>query len=213
MSASGLRKRLETERMLGVDALMRRPGPEAELRAVEHQVTACARCPLHRERTRTVFARGSARARLMFIGEAPGAEEDRQGVPFVGAAGQLLDRMIAAMGMDRDEVYVSNILKCRPPGNRDPQADEVRACVPYLERQIALVRPEVICTLGLPAARALLHSELSIGALRGRWHSYKGIPLMPTYHPAYLLRSPGQKRRSWEDLKMVQAALRGRPPS
>jgi len=212
MSKRGLKKRLETERLMGVDALLRSPGPEAELRAIEQQVMACTLCPLHRERTQGVFARGSARADLMFVGEAPGAEEDRQGVPFVGPAGKLLDKMILAMGLKRDEVYISNILKSRPPGNRDPRPDEVEACFPYLRRQIELVQPKVICTLGRPAACALLNTNSSMGSLRGRWHFYEGIALLPTYHPAYLLRSPGQKRLAWEDLKMVMVALVEGPP-
>jgi uracil-DNA glycosylase family 4 len=212
MSNSGLRKRLETERLMGVDALLRSPGPEAELRAIEQQVMACTRCPLHAQRTQGVFARGNSRADLMFIGEAPGAEEDRQGLPFVGPAGQLLDKMILAMGLGRDDVYISNILKSRPPGNRDPQPDEVEACFPYLQRQIELVHPKILCTLGRPAAHALLKTERSMGDLRGRWHFYEGIALMPTYHPAYLLRSPGQKRIAWEDLKLVMAALIEGPP-
>jgi len=212
MSKSGLRKRLETERLMGVDALMRRPGPEAELRAIEQEVMACTKCSLHLERTQGVFARGNPRADLMFIGEAPGADEDRTGIPFVGAAGKLLDKMIQAMGLARDDVYVSNILKSRPPGNRDPRPDEVEACFPYLRRQIALIQPKVICTLGRPAANALLNTNASMGSLRGRWHFYEGIALLPTYHPAYLLRSPGQKRLAWEDLKMVMKALAEGPP-
>lgn len=212
MSRGALKKRLELERLMGVDVLLRSPGPEAELRAIEQQVMACTRCPLHRERTQGAFARGSARAELMFVGEAPGAEEDRQGVPFVGPAGRLLDKMILAMGLACDDVYVTNILKSRPPGNRDPRPDEVAACLPYLERQIELVRPKVICTLGRPAVNALLKTTQSMGDLRGRWHFYQGTALLPTYHPAYLLRSPGQKRRAWEDLKKVIAALIEGPP-
>lgn len=212
MSNSGLRKRLETERLMGVDALMRRPGPEAELRAIEQEVMACTKCPLHLERTQGVFARGKPRADLMFVGEAPGADEDRTGIPFVGAAGKLLDKMIQAMGLGRDDVYVTNILKSRPPGNRDPLPAEVEACFPYLRRQIELIRPKIICTLGRPAANALLNTNRSMGELRGRWHFYEGIALLPTYHPAYLLRSPGQKRLAWEDLKIVMAALAEGPP-
>ena len=214
MDAAWLRKRLELERLMGVDALMlgrgERPaddGVEAELDAVQEQVAVCTGCRLHEGRTHTVFARGNPRAALMFIGEAPGHEEDIQGYPFVGPAGRLLDKMIAAMGLERDEVYVANILKCRPPGNRDPRPDEIEACFPFLRRQIELVAPRIICTLGRPASNTLLRTSASMGSLRGRWHSFDGIPLMPTYHPAYLLRSPGQKRRAWEDLKMVVLAL------
>ena len=212
MGRGSLKKRLDLERLMGVDALLKAPGPEVELRQLEGQVMACTRCPLHSQRTRGVFARGDARADLMFVGEAPGAEEDRQGLPFVGPAGRLLDKMIAAMGLGRDEVYVTNILKCRPPGNRDPKPAEVEACFPYLERQIELVQPKIICSLGRPAANALLETNRSMGDLRGRWHTFRGIPLLPTYHPAYLLRSPGQKKRAWEDLKKVVLALIEGPP-
>jgi uracil-DNA glycosylase family 4 len=214
MDAAALRKRLELEKLLGVDALLIGParqsaggGAEAELAATEGQVAVCTGCRLHEGRTHTVFARGDPHAALMFIGEAPGREEDLQGDPFVGPAGKLLDRMIAAMGLERGEVYIANILKCRPPNNRDPRPDEIEACFPFLERQIELVAPRIICTLGRPAANTLLRTSASMGSLRGRWHSFGGIRLMPTYHPAYLLRSPGQKRRAWEDLKLVMAAL------
>jgi len=149
----------------------------------------------------------------MFIGEAPGAEEDRQGVPFVGRAGKLLDKMIVAMGLAPEDVYITNIVKSRPPGNREPRADEIEACWPYLERQIELVRPRIICTLGRPASNTLLRTRSSMGELRGRWFSYGGIPVLPTYHPAYLLRSPRQKRGAWEDLRKIVLALRGiKPP-
>lgn len=214
MDASALRKRIELERLLGVDALMLGPllqpaggSEEAELAAVAEQVAVCSGCGLHKERTHTVFARGNPQAELMFIGEAPGREEDLQGDPFVGPAGKLLDRMIAAMGLQRGEVYVANILKCRPPNNRDPRPDEIEACYPFLKRQIELVAPRVICTLGRPASNTLLQTSASMGSLRGRWHSFNGIRLMPTYHPAYLLRSPGQKRKAWEDLKLIMAEL------
>jgi len=202
-----LKKRLELEKMMGVDVLFRQPDPEAQLAEIEAEVMACTRCELHRTRTQGVFARGDARSPLMIVGEAPGADEDARGEPFVGRAGKLLDKMIAAMGLAREGVYVTNILKSRPPNNRDPRPAEVAACWPYLERQIELVAPRIILTLGRPAAQALLNSTDSMGALRGRWHDFRGIPLMATYHPAYLLRSPGQKRRAWEDLKMVMAAL------
>jgi len=214
MDAAWLRKRLELEKLMGVDALMLGPtqqpadaGVALELGAVQELVAVCGGCRLHQTRTHTVFARGDPRAALMFVGEAPGHEEDVQGYPFVGPAGKLLDRMIAAMGLERDEVYVANILKCRPPGNRDPRSDEIEACFPFLQRQIELVAPRIICTLGRPASNTLLHTSASMGSLRGRWHSFDGIPLMPTYHPAYLLRSPGQKRKTWEDLKMIALAL------
>jgi len=212
MKAGRLKKRLEIEKMMGVDALMKRAGPEAELRRVEEEVRTCTRCRLHEGRTQTVFARGNPRAPLLFIGEAPGEEEDRQGLPFVGPAGKLLDRMIFAMGLKSDQVYITNIIKSRPPNNREPRPDEVAACFPFLERQIELVRPRIICTLGRPAANTLLGTNLAMGDLRGKWQSYRGIPVLPTYHPAYLLRSPGQKRTAWEDLKKLIIALAEGPP-
>lgn len=213
MDAGWLRKRLELERLMGVDALMTGPsapastGVEEELAAAQEQVAVCRGCRLHEGRTHTVFARGNPRAELMFVGEAPGHEEDVQGYPFVGPAGKLLDKMIFAMGLRREEVYVANILKCRPPNNREPRPDEVEACYPFLKRQIELVSPRIICTLGRPAANTLLRTNAAMGALRGRWHTFDGIRLMPTYHPAYLLRSPGQKRAAWQDLKQVILAL------
>ncbi|MCD6415641.1 MAG: uracil-DNA glycosylase [Planctomycetes bacterium] len=214
MDSRQLRRRLELDKMMGVDALPRRRRDEraAKLARVEQEVKKCTTCRLHETRTRTVFGRGDLRARLMFVGEAPGADEDREGVPFVGRAGKLLDRMVYAMGLERDEVYITNILKCRPPGNRDPLADEAEACAPYLERQIEIIQPEMICTLGLPATRTMLRTSQSMGDMRGRWRSYRGIPLLPTYHPAYLLRSPGQKAKAWHDLKMLILALQEGPP-
>ena len=172
-------------------------------------------CRLAQGRTQSVFARGRPDAELMFIGEGPGAEEDAQGVPFVGRAGKMLDRIVAAMGLERDEVYITNIVKCRPPGNREPRADEVESCRPYLERQIELLAPRIICPLGRPASNTLLGSKSSMGQLRGRWFSYRGIPVLPTYHPAYLLRSPRQKRAAWQDLRKIILALRGEitPPA
>ncbi len=215
MGASWLKRRIELEKMLGVDvlpALAASDRTAQELAELEEQVRHCTRCPLHEKRTQGVFAKGDSNADLMFVGEAPGAEEDRQGVPFVGPAGKLLDRMIYAMGLRTEQVYITNILKSRPPNNRDPRQAEVEACFPYLERQIDLVQPTVICTLGRPASNAMLQTSASMGDLRGRWHSYRGIPLLPTYHPAYLLRSPRQKRKSWEDMKMLIVALREGPP-
>jgi len=194
--------------LIGASSAPARDGIESELAALERQVAACTGCRLHQGRTNAVFACGNPHAELMFIGEAPGQEEDIQGIPFVGPAGKLLDRMIFAMGLERDEVYIANILKCRPPKNRNPRPDEIEACFPFLKRQIELVAPRIICTLGRPAANTLLRTSASMGSLRGRWHRFEGIPLMPTYHPAYLLRSPGQKRKSWEDLKKVILALR-----
>ncbi len=212
MSEAWLRRRIELERMMGVDALIRGPGVEDELGELEQQVKQCTRCRLHETRTQGVCARGRADAPLMFIGEAPGAEEDRQGVPFVGRAGKLLDQMIIAMGLELDEVYITNIIKSRPPQNREPRSDEIEACWPYLERQIELVQPRIICTLGRPASNTVLRNKSSMGELRGRWFSYGDIPVLPTYHPAYLLRSPAQKKSAWEDLKKVVLALSGVQP-
>jgi uracil-DNA glycosylase family 4 len=185
--------------------------PTAELERLRKEVAGCTRCALHATRNQTVFARGRGSARLCFVGEGPGADEDAQGVPFVGAAGQLLDRMIAAMGMERDEVYISNIVKCRPPRNRKPLPEEMQACRPYLERQLELLQPEVIVALGATAAEGLLGTCEGITRLRGRWRLYRGqIAVMPTFHPAYLLRNARAKRAVWEDLQAVLRQL-GRP--
>ena len=155
----------------------------------------------------TVFGEGSGRSGILFVGEGPGAEEDRTGRPFVGQAGQLLDAMILALGFARDEVYIANTVKCRPPGNRDPGDDEMAACAAFLDRQIDLLNPAVIVALGRVAAQRLSGSNRPVGALRGRWASYRGVPLLPTFHPAYLLRSPSEKRGVWEDLKKVKGRL------
>jgi uracil-DNA glycosylase family 4 len=178
---------------------------------LESRVARCTRCALHETRTRTVFGTGNRAAEWMIVGEAPGADEDRQGEPFVGRAGQLLTAMLAAIGFRREEVYITNILKCRPPGNRDPLPDEVACCHDYLERQVELVGPGLILVVGRIAAHNLLQTDLPIGRLRGRVHRYgkAGIPLVVTYHPAYLLRSPLEKRKSWEDLQLAEKAHRG----
>ena len=159
-------------------------------------------------RTQTVFADGSPTARLMFIGEAPGADEDRIGRPFVGRAGQLLTDMITkGMGLHREDVYIANILKCRPPENREPSLEESANCLPYLERQIEIVRPEFLCLLGRSAVSALLETTLSMGRLRGKWYRYRGIPTIVTYHPSYLLRTPSAKKDAWQDLQMLMNAM------
>ena len=183
-------------------------GGDAALEDVRASLGDCRRCLLHRTRHSIVFGEGSPQAALAFVGEAPGADEDAQGRPFVGRAGQLLTKIIEAMGLPREDVYICNILKCRPPGNRDPQPDEIAACEPFLIRQLRAIRPKVICALGTFAAHTLLKSEAPISVLRGRFHSYHGIPLMPTYHPAYLLRNPGAKKQVWEDVQLVMQALR-----
>jgi uracil-DNA glycosylase family 4 len=192
------------------------PAPGADAFAgLPGEVAACTRCSLHQSRTQTVFGVGDPQADWMIIGEAPGAEEDRQGEPFVGRAGQLLNEMLRAVGLSRERVYIANILKCRPPNNRDPKPEEVQACSEYLQRQVAIVRPRIILAVGRIAAQNLLHSEQPVGRLRGRVHGYEpgGIPLVVTYHPAYLLRSPGEKRKSWEDLCLARSALRGEAPA
>ncbi|HEY7214528.1 MAG TPA: uracil-DNA glycosylase [Thermoanaerobaculia bacterium] len=186
----------------------------AELAALCSAADGCTRCRLAEGRTRVVFGAGNPAADLMFIGEGPGAEEDRQGLPFVGAAGELLTRIIQAIEMSRDEVYIANVVKCRPPGNRDPQPDEVAACRGYLERQIALVRPKVIVALGRIAAQTLLGNDMPIGRMRGRWFRVQDVPTMVTYHPAALLRNSALKRPTWEDMQLVRDFLRsGSPPS
>jgi DNA polymerase len=171
-------------------------------------VADCRLCELANTRTQTVFGVGNPDARWMVVGEAPGAEEDRRGEPFVGRAGKLLDEMLRAVGESRETVYIANTLKCRPPNNRDPHADESSACRPYLERQIELVGPDVILAVGRVAAQNLLESDLPVGRLRGRHHDLAGIPLVVTYHPAYLLRSPGQKRKVWQDLCLARQVSR-----
>ena len=184
-----------------------------ELKLLTEKVSQCSRCAeLASTRTQTVFGVGSVGAELCFIGEAPGADEDAQGEPFVGAAGQLLDKIIAACNMKREEVYICNIIKCRPPGNRTPLPNEAANCREYLERQLELIQPKFICALGSTAAKYLLNTSQGIGQLRGRFHDYRGIPVMCTYHPAYLLphRSPGKKKDVWEDMKMLLAKM-GRP--
>jgi DNA polymerase len=196
------------------------PGVDRHVRLPElaREVAACTKCGLHATRTQTVFARGNPDAQLCFVGEAPGADEDEQGLPFVGRAGQLLDRMIAAMGLTPDrDVYICNILKCRPPGNRRPEPEESATCIPYLHEQLALVRPRVIVALGNTSVAALLDTRLGITKLRGQWKLYRGQTLvMPTYHPSYLLRpSPQQseaKRQAWEDLQLVMKELGLAPP-
>lgn len=172
---------------------------------LEQIVAACTLCDLHKTRTQTVFGVGAQNADWLIIGEAPGAEEDRKGEPFVGRAGQLLNNMLRAIGLAREEVYIANILKCRPPQNRDPQADEINSCRPYLRRQIGFIQPKIILAMGRVAAQSLLETDIPIGRMRGRKYSYEdtGIPIVATYHPAYLLRSPQQKRKAWEDLKFA----------
>jgi DNA polymerase len=174
-----------------------------ELRA---RVAACTRCSLSATRTQTVFGVGNQRAEWLVVGEAPGAEEDRQGEPFVGRAGQLLNSMLRAVGLAREQVYIANVLKCRPPGNRDPSAGEAAECLPYLEQQIALIKPKIMLAVGRIAAQNLLRTDKTLGSLRQQVHRFgiSQVPLIVTYHPAYLLRTPTDKRKSWEDLKFAR---------
>jgi DNA polymerase len=182
------------------------------LSILAEQIKPCTRCRLHEQRTQTVFARGTGRSGICFVGEGPGFDEDQQGYPFVGKAGQLLDRMIAAMGFERDDVYVCNIVKCRPPNNRKPEPEEMAACAPYLHEQLELLEPKVIVALGATAVEGLLGGAGGgITRIRGRWRLYRGrVAVMPTFHPAYLLRTPAAKREVWEDLQAVLRHI-GRP--
>ena len=184
-------------------------GSMADLGALARLLEGCPRCKLSKSRTNIVFGQGNPKAELMFVGEAPGRDEDEQGLAFVGRAGQLLTKIIEAMGYQREHVYIANVLKCRPPNNRNPEPDEVASCRPFLEEQIRLIAPKVIVTLGTFAAQALLETDESIGRLRGRWRSARGVRVMPTFHPAFLLRSPERKKDVWEDMKLVRDFLSG----
>lgn len=182
--------------------------PALLLRAIREDLGDCTRCPLHKQgRKQIVFGVGNPQADLMFIGEAPGADEDQQGEPFVGRAGQLLNNMIKAMGIRREDVYIANIIKCRPPGNRTPERDECETCSPFLMRQIAAIKPKVIVALGAVAAKTLLAINAPMSELRGRWFDFRGTKLAVTYHPAFLLRDPRQKKETWKDLQMVMKDL------
>jgi DNA polymerase len=184
------------------------PDHVAALRAIRADLGDCTRCPLHTMgRKQIVFGTGNPYAELMFVGEAPGADEDQQGEPFVGRAGQLLNNMIAAMGLKREQVYIGNVIKCRPPGNRTPTPEECAICSPFVVRQIEAISPKVIVALGAVAAKTLLGVSESMGALRGRWYQFRDISLAVTYHPAYLLRNPAAKKDAWQDLQMVMKRL------
>ncbi len=194
------------------------PEPDADraqaLRMIREDLGDCTRCILHKQgRKQIVFGVGNPGADLMFIGEAPGADEDQQGEPFVGRAGQLLNNMIKAMGLQREDVYIANIIKCRPPGNRTPERDECETCSPFLMRQIAVIKPKVIVALGAVAAKTLLAINAPMSELRGRWYDFRGTKLAVTYHPAFLLRDPRQKKETWKDLQMVMAELGLKPPA
>ena len=179
----------------------------AALQMIRDEIGECTRCALHKGRNKIVFADGDPNARLMFVGEGPGADEDAQGLPFVGRAGQLLNNMIAAMGLTREQVYIANVVKCRPPGNRTPEPDEANTCTPFLFRQIDVVRPQVLVALGATAATYLLGHRQPLAGLRGRVHAFRGMQLIVTYHPAFLLRDPRQKKEAWADLQMAMKEL------
>jgi uracil-DNA glycosylase len=181
--------------------------PAAALVLIREEIGDCTRCALHKGRNKLVFGDGSATARLMFVGEGPGADEDAQGLPFVGKAGQLLNNMIAAMGLKREEVYIANVVKCRPPGNRTPEPEEANTCTPFLFKQIDAVRPQVLVALGATAATYLLGQRQPLAGLRGRVHAYRGMQLIVTYHPAFLLRDPRQKKEAWADLQIAMKEL------
>ncbi len=202
-----LRGYLKHLRLMGIEFVPRpqaeRRDPQRELEGIREEVLQCKACQLHATRKNPVLGEGNPRATLVFVGEAPGGEEDLQGRPFVGKAGELLTRIIQAMGLKREEVYITNIVKCRPPGNRTPRPAEIEACLPYLLRQLDIIRPKIICALGTVAAQTLLGTKEKITSLRGQFHPWKGMLLMPTYHPAFLLRNPQYKRDVWEDVKMI----------
>jgi uracil-DNA glycosylase len=208
---------LRYQRLLGWRGLPAQveAAPEIQEQADEHptlegiraEMGDCRRCKLFASRTNLVFGDGAAHARLMFVGEAPGADEDQQGVPFVGAAGQLLNKMLNKLGISREEVYIANVLKSRPPGNRDPEADEITACLPFLKKQIQAIRPQVIVTLGRIAAQALLGTKEPLTKIRGRWQRYHDFRVMPTFHPSYLLRFPQERHKTWEDMQQVMEYL------
>ncbi len=224
------REYLEAQQQLGFDFVpghpeaseRDRPRSERELllsgtlglRDIRHVLGECTRCKLHPHRTQIVFGVGHPEADLVFVGEAPGADEDAQGEPFVGRAGQLLTRMIEAIGLKREEVYICNVLKCRPPNNRTPEPDEIASCEPFLIAQLKSIKPRLICALGGIAVSALLKTKTPLSKLRGGFHDYQGIPLLVTYHPAYLLRNPNEKKSAWQDLQLLQkeyVRLTGRP--
>ncbi len=187
--------------------IRKQPDEQPTLEEIRAEMGDCRRCKLYAGRTNLVFGEGPGNARLMFVGEAPGAEEDAQGVPFVGAAGKLLNNLLSKLGLSRGEVYIANVLKSRPPGNRDPESDEITACLPFLEKQIKAIRPLVIVTLGRIAAQALLGTKEPLTRMRGRWQRYDDIRVMPTFHPSYLLRFPQERHKTWDDMQQVMEYL------
>lgn len=212
LGGMGYRRRSPSPRAEG--AAERIADPAAALELLRAEIGDCTRCKLHEQRTKIVFGEGDPGARLVFVGEGPGRDEDLSGRPFVGAAGQLLTKIIAAIGLDRKDVFICNIVKCRPPGNRDPEPDEVATCGPFVRRQLEIISPRVIVALGKPSAHFLLGTTEPISALRGRFRDLDGARVMPTFHPAYLLRNQSAKRPLWEDMKLVRAelGLAGGPP-
>ena len=212
--AHSLRQHLNYQAMMGLEWLPCQPLPFIQdlpetLEQIRVDLGDCTRCQLHSDRTHIVFGEGNPAARVVLVGEGPGQEEDRLGRPFVGPAGRLLDRIIAAMGWRRAEVYICNVIKCRPPRNRDPEVDEIEQCGPFLRRQLRAIRPQAILALGSFAAQFLLASQQPISRLRKRVHQFEGIPVVPTYHPAYLLRNPLQKRQAWEDVQLLLSIVGG----
>ncbi|MFC2076093.1 uracil-DNA glycosylase family protein [candidate division KSB1 bacterium] len=205
---------LKTQADLGLESVVlprwgsiKLASPKQRLAALNREVADCLLCPLGNTRTNLVFGVGDPAADLLFIGEAPGRDEDLQGFPFVGRAGQLLTKILKAMGLEREQVYIANILKCRPPGNREPLPTEVAHCLPILKKQVDIIRPKIICALGRVAAQNLLGSKLALGSMRGGTHEYNGVPVIVTYHPAAILRNPAYKRPTWDDMQVVMRFL------
>ncbi len=209
-----LANHIELQQMCGISRVPRLVSQSAvsdapaSLATLQQQIDGCQRCTLHAKRAHIVFGDGHSHADVMVVGGEPGEHDDRQGLPFVGPAGELLTKILAAIQLTRDDVYMTNIVKCRPSDNRNPEIDEIAACAPFLHQQIACVQPKIICTLGPCAAQTLLRSKVSFSQLRGRFHDYGGIQVMPTYHPAYLLQYPAYKREVWQDMQQVQQVYR-----
>lgn len=205
---SHVKEHLRYQKELGIHTLLTQGKTHSSLTLddIRQELGACTRCRLHEGRNHLVFGAGDPHARLIFVGEGPGKDEDLQGKPFVGRAGELLTRIIEAIDLTREEVYIANIVKCRPPNNRDPRPDEIQTCLPFLLKQLEAIKPRIICALGTFAAQTLLETEEKISALRGRFHPFHGAKLMPTYHPAFLLRNPHFKRAVWEDMKQIREA-------
>ena len=203
-TGAGSERRLEMQKKTVVEE----SGGAMTLEEIRSEIGDCQRCKLCKGRKNIVFGEGNPRAALMFVGEAPGADEDLQARPFVGRAGQLLTKMISAMGFSREEIFIANIIKCRPPENRNPQPDEIAACQPFLLKQIDAIRPKIICALGTFSAQTLLSTQRKISDLRGKFHDFHGVKVLPTFHPAYLLRKPNEKKRVWEDLQKIMEELK-----